>query len=91
MPDGTEYDIHPELAQQSGTFHALMDAGDQLMTIGIDPATAAVIVAAVPVTLRILKMVNEFVTAALDDWKENKRIERKRKELELDREYDSSP
>lgn len=81
------YDIHPELAHQSSVFKEIMAAGDELMTIGIDPATAAVIVAAVPVTLRILRMVNEFVTAALDDWKETRRIERKRKEFDLEREY----
>lgn len=87
MRQDYEDGIHPELAQQTGVFQEIMSAGDELMTIGIDPATAAVIVAAVPVTLRVLRMVNELVSAAIDDWKENQRLERKRKELDLDREY----
>lgn len=80
-------DIHPELAQTSGVFRELMNAGDELMTIGIDPATAVVIAAAVPITLRILRMVNEAVSAIIQNWVDEKKLDRKRRDYELEQEF----
>lgn len=79
--------IHPELAETSNVFAEVMRGGDHLLSIGIDPATAAVIVAAVPISLRLLRMANEMLSASIDDQKEEKRLDRKRREYELDREF----
>lgn len=80
-------DIHPELAESSGVFSELMGAGDELMSIGIDPATAVAIAAAVPVVLRVLRMLNEAASAAIRDWEKDRDLARKRKDLELDQEF----
>ncbi|MEL6758686.1 MAG: hypothetical protein AAFP81_19830 [Pseudomonadota bacterium] len=80
-------EIHPELAQTSGVFRELMNAGDELMTIGIDPATAVVIAAAVPIALRILRIANEASSAAIQNWLDDQKLQRKRKEYELDKEF----
>lgn len=87
MRDGGGPEIHPELMEASPVYRSLIDSANDLMSIGIDPALAAMVVAAVPVTLRVLKMGNEFTSAMVDDWKDNKRIERKRRELELNKEF----
>ncbi|MEL6755001.1 MAG: hypothetical protein AAFP81_01095 [Pseudomonadota bacterium] len=83
-------EIHPELAQTSGVFRELMNAGDELMTIGIDPATAVVIAAAVPIALRILRIANEASSAVIQNWLDEQKLVRKRKEYELDEEFDRS-
>jgi hypothetical protein len=80
-------DIHPELAETSGVFRELMSAGDELMTIGIDPATAVAVAAAVPLLLRLLRMGSEVLSTGLRDWEKNRDLERKRKDLELEREF----
>lgn len=89
MQQDYSYDgeIHPELAQSSGVFKELVNAGDELMSIGIDPATAIAIAAAVPIALKILRILNRASDAAIDNWLEDKRLVRKRKEMELDQEF----
>ena len=82
-----EGNIHPELAENSRVFREIMSAGDELMSIGIDPATAAVIVAAVPITLRLLKMLNEYSLALLRNWEADKELDRERRRRELDRQH----
>lgn len=87
MRDERYEGINPELAEASPWFRELMGQADQLLSIGIDPATAAVIVASVPITLRVLKMANEFTTAMSHDYAERQRLKRKREELELEKEF----
>lgn len=82
-----EGEIHPELAQSSGIVRELVGASDQLMSLGIDLPTALVIVAAVPTSLGILRILNRASGAYVDNWLEDRRLERRRKELELDREF----
>jgi hypothetical protein len=79
--------INPELAEASPWFREVMGNADELLSIGIDPATAAVIVAAVPVTLRVLKIASEFTSAMASDYAEKQRLKRKREELELERDF----
>lgn len=82
-----EGEIHPELAQSSGIVRELVDASDQLMSLGIDLPTALVIVAAVPTSLGLLRIINRATGAWTDDWLEERRLARKRKEMELEREF----
>ena len=91
-------DINPEIYQASPWLREVMNGADTLMNTGIDAATAAVIVAMVPITLRILKIVGDAVNVGLADTKEANAIKRererdeqrldiKRKEYELDKEF----
>lgn len=85
-----EYEgINPEIASVSPWFRDLMGASDELMNVGISPATAAVIVASVPITLRLLRMGNEVLSAWVDDTREKNRLARKREEADLDHEIDA--
>lgn len=79
--------IHPELMEASPIYRGLINTTNDLMSIGVDPAFAAVVVASVPIILRLLRMANEMTAAMIDDWKDNRRIDRKRRELELDQEF----
>ena len=90
--------VNPELVEVSPWFRDIMSASDDLMSTGISPATAAVIVAMVPITLRILKIVSDAVHVQLSDkrlenerkherFRDEQRLETKRKEYELEREF----
>ena len=90
--------VNPELVEVSPWFQDIMGASNDLMHTGISPATAAVIVAMVPITLRILKIVSDAVNVSLADTKESNalkrekerdehRLDTKRKEYELEREF----
>lgn len=79
-----EGDINAELQYASPFMRGIIDLGHDMSTTGIDPSTAMVIVAAVPVTLRVLRMANELSSAAVSDWSEGKRLERKKQELEIE-------
>lgn len=79
--------ISPELEYASPMLRGLIELGHDASTIGIDPALALTIVAAVPVVLRLLRMGNEFTSAIANDLAEKKRLDRKREELELEQEF----
>ena len=79
-----EGDINAELQYASPFMRGIIDLGHDMSTTGIDPSTAMVIVAAVPVTLRVLRMANELSSAAVSDWSEGKRLERKKQELDIE-------
>ena len=80
-------DLNPEIAAASPLMQGLIDLGHDASTIGVDPATAIAIVAAVPVALRLLRMGNEFTSAIANDIAEKKRLERKDEELAIEHKW----
>ena len=80
-------EMNPEIAAASPLMRGLIDLGHEASTIGVDPATAIAIVAAVPVVLRLLRMTGEFTGAIANDLAEKKRLERKDQELEIEHKW----
>lgn len=89
MQEGFREDVNPELLEQSSVYRELVNGAESVMEFGISPGTAALIVAAVPITLKLLRMVNEWFSASVDDWAAGKRIDRKKQEAEADREIEA--
>lgn len=80
-------DLNPEIAAASPLMQSLIDLGHDASTIGVDPATAIAIVAAVPVALRLLRIGNEFTSAIANDVAEKKRLQRKDQELAIEHKW----
>jgi hypothetical protein len=78
--------INPELAEGAPWLDTAVSVSNGLMNSGIDPGLALATVAAVPVVLKVLNMVNQFTVAAIDDWREGNKIRRERERLELEAE-----
>ena len=76
--------INPELREVSPWLNDVVTASDGLMNKGIDPSLAIATIAAVPVVLKILNMINQFTVAAIDDWRERQKISREKEWLELE-------
>ncbi len=74
--------------EQSSVYRELVNAGESVMEFGISPGTAALIVAAVPITLKLLRMANELVSANIEDWLAGRRLERKKQEADADLEIE---
>lgn len=85
-----ENGLHPEIAEASPFYQYIADAGGNLMGIGFDANTAIAIVAATPVLLKLLKIIGDVVSASLTSWQEDKRLERKRREYEMNREFEKT-
>ncbi len=82
-------DISPELLEQSSVYRELVNASESVMEIGISPGTAALIVAAVPITLKLLRMANELVSANIEDWLAGRRIARRKQEADTELEIEA--
>lgn len=80
-------EIDPELRYASPTLRTLLELGQDASSIGIDPGLALAIIAAVPVTLRVLRMGNEFTSAAAQDLVEKNRLKRKEQELAMEHKW----
>ena len=80
-------EIDPELQYASPMLRGLLQMGEDASSIGVDPALALTIVAAVPVVLRGLRMVNEFTTAVIQDFVEKNRLKRKEQELAMEHKW----
>lgn len=77
--------LDPDLAQAAPYYREVLDATEQASQFGVDANTAIMVMAAVPVVMRILRMVNEFSTAWVKAWTEENTlaVERKRDEHKL--------
>jgi len=84
-------DIHPELQQAESWAESAATFGSKMMASGIDPSLALATIAAVPVILKVLNMINQFTVAAIDDWKEGNAIRRERERMEIERERSMPP
>lgn len=76
--------INPELREISPWLNDVVAASDGLMNRGIDPSLAIATIAAVPVVLKVLNMINQFTVAIIDDWREGQKIKREVERLELE-------
>jgi hypothetical protein len=83
-------DISPELKEASPWLNDVVSVSNGMMNSGVDPGLALATIAAVPVVLKVLNMINQFTVAAIEDWKQAKALEREREkhklELEIERE-----
>ena len=76
--------INPELREVSPWLNDVVAASDGLMNKGIDPSLAIATIAAVPVVLKILNMINQFTVAIIEDWRESRKMKHERDRLELE-------
>lgn len=83
--------INPELREVSPWLNDVVAASDGLMNKGIDPSLAIATIAAVPVVLKVLNMINQFTVAAIDDWRDGQKIKREKERLELEALRDRVP
>lgn len=79
-------DISPELAEASPWLNDVVTVGNGMMNSGIDPGLALATIAAVPIVLKVLNMINQFTAAAVEDWRETNKIARERERLALETE-----
>ncbi len=77
-------DINPELREASPWLNDVVTASNGMMNSGIDPGLALATIAAVPIILKVLNMINQFTAAAIEDWKEANAIRRERERLALE-------
>jgi hypothetical protein len=77
-------EISPELREASPWLNDVVTASNGMMNSGIDPGLALATIAAVPVILKVLNMINQFTVAAIEDWKEANSIRRERERLALE-------
>ena len=83
MQDDYYSGINPELAEASPVFAEIMGVSNELLSFGIDPSYALMAMAGVPVALRILRIVNEFTSAAAEDYRAKKAIENEQRRGEM--------
>lgn len=77
-------EINPELREASPWLNDVVAASNGMMNSGIDPGLALATIAAVPIILKVLNMINQFTAAAIEDWKEANAIRRERERLALE-------
>lgn len=83
----TRYD--PELVEAAPWLAAIERAGAEATSdilTGLDPSFAVAIAAGVPVVLRVLRILNEYTSAVIEDRQHDRELERERKRMELDME-----
>ena len=86
IASNTSTDISPELAEASPWLNDVVTVGNGMMNSGIDPGLALATIAAVPIVLKVLNMINQFTVAAIEDWRETNKIARERERLALETE-----
>ncbi len=75
--------IHPEIRENSAWMREVGKASDNMMNFGVSAADAVVIAAMVPVIMMVLRMFGEFTSVWAEDLRENNKIKREEKRLDL--------
>ena len=90
MQDVDRSDFDPELLEQpNSVYRELVEGAEIVGGFGISPGMAALIVASVPITLKLLRMGNELVSASIEDWLAGRRITRRKEEADAELEIEA--
>lgn len=89
MQDVDRADFDPSLLEQpNSVYREIVEGAEIVGGFGISPGMAALIVASVPVTLKLLRMGNELVSAQIEDWLAGRRLTRRKQEADIELEIE---